>query len=101
MKTRFQYGGQAVIEGVMMRGRDSMAVAVRRPTGEIAVDINDLNSSRRPRILRLPFVRGTVMLVESLVLGMQALMYSANEAAGEDEKLSGTEITLTLLGALG
>ena len=81
LKPRFQYGGQAVIEGVMMRGRDCAAIAVRKPSGEISVDMREIDNSRRPAILKAPFIRGTVMLVESLVLGMNALMYSANESA--------------------
>ncbi|MEA4885033.1 MAG: DUF1385 domain-containing protein [Clostridia bacterium] len=101
MKPRFQYGGQAVIEGVMMRGRDCAATAVRKQDGTISLDMRDLDSSHRPAILKLAFVRGTVMLIESLILGMQTLMWSANESSGEDEQLSGGEIALTLVVALG
>ncbi|MGI6131114.1 MAG: DUF1385 domain-containing protein [Bacillota bacterium] len=101
LKSRFQYGGQAVIEGVMMRGRDSAAIAVRKPSGEISVDMREIDNSRRPAILKAPFIRGTVMLVESLVLGMNALMYSANESAEEEEQLSGGEVALSLVVALG
>jgi len=101
LKPRFQYGGQAVIEGVMMRGRDSAAIAVRKPSGEISVDVREIDNSRRPAILKAPFVRGTVMLIESLVLGMNALMYSANESADEEEQLSGGEVALSLVVALG
>ena len=101
LKSRFQYGGQAVIEGVMMRGRDCAAVAVRKPSGEISVDMREIDNSRRPAILKAPFIRGTVMLVESLVLGMNALMYSANESAEEEEQLSGGEVALSLVVALG
>ena len=101
LKSRFQYGGQAVIEGVMMRGRDSAAIAVRKPSGEISVDMREIDNSRRPAILKAPFIRGTVMLIESLVLGMNALMYSANESAEEEEQLSGGEVALSLVVALG
>jgi len=101
LKPRFQYGGQAVIEGVMMRGRDCAAIAVRKPSGEISVDMREIDNSRRPAILKAPFIRGTVMLVESLVLGMNALMYSANESAEDEEQLSGGEVALSLVVALG
>jgi uncharacterized protein YqhQ len=82
----FNYGGQAVIEGVMMRGRKSMAVAVRNPKGEIVLHSEPLN----PRIYasfinKVPFVRGFVMLWDALVLGMRTLIFSADVAAGEEE----------------
>lgn len=101
MKPKFQYGGQAVIEGVMMRGRDGAATAVRRPDGSIVVDTRPLDSSKRPAFLKLAFIRGTVALVESLTIGMQALMYSANESSEDGEQLNAGEMTLSLLAALG
>lgn len=73
------FGGQAVIEGVMMRGRHSWGVAVRRPSGGIARVVFPLESAgARHRWLKLPVVRGVVALYESLVLGIKALSYSAN-----------------------
>ncbi|NLH13175.1 MAG: DUF1385 domain-containing protein [Firmicutes bacterium] len=102
MSDRFQYGGQAVIEGVMMRGRRSLAIAVRRPDKEIVVDTRPMGSlSRRYRLLRLPLIRGVVMLIESLVVGMQALMYSANQVFEDEEELSPLELAGTLVLALG
>lgn len=102
MNNRFQYGGQAVIEGVMMRGRRSLAIAVRRPSSQIVVDVRPVGGlSRRFRLLRLPFVRGVVMLVESLVIGMQALMYSANQVVDEEEEFSPLELAGTLALAFG
>jgi uncharacterized protein YqhQ len=75
---RHTFGGQAVIEGVMMRGRHSWAVAVRRPNGEIALASYPLASAgARHRLLRLPIVRGVVALYESMSLGIKALGYSA------------------------
>jgi uncharacterized protein YqhQ len=72
------YGGQAVIEGVMMRGRQEMAVAVRAPSGEILVWSEPLKSSRLARRVRpWPFVRGAILLGDTLALGMRALMFSA------------------------
>lgn len=101
--TSFQYGGQAVIEGVMMRGPDAYSVAVRRPDNHIVVNRQPVNSvTGRFKFLRLPFVRGTVVLIESLVLGIRALTYSAGQQA-EDEKdeLTPREIALTIALALG
>ncbi|MDD2201775.1 MAG: DUF1385 domain-containing protein [Firmicutes bacterium] len=101
MSPRYQYGGQAVIEGVMMRGRDSAAIAVRRPDGDISIKMRDIDNTKRPSVLKAPFIRGVVMLVESLVLGMESLMYSANESSEEEEQLSGGEVVLSLLMAFG
>ncbi|MHB0868308.1 MAG: DUF1385 domain-containing protein [Chloroflexota bacterium] len=85
-KRGFPYGGQAVLEGIMMRGRRWAIVAVRTPSSEIV-----LHSERLPRALyegwfiKVPFVRGVAMLWDTLVLGMRALMYSANVALEEEE----------------
>lgn len=71
-------GGQAVIEGVMMRGPKSLAVAIRKPGGEIHLRKEELNTlAMRYKIFRLPFLRGVVGLVESLVIGTRILTYSA------------------------
>ena len=79
------YGGQAVIEGVMMRSRRAMAVAVRHPAGHTVVHVEPLRSARqRSRWARLPLIRGMVLLWDTLVLGMRALAFSANVAAAED-----------------
>jgi uncharacterized protein YqhQ len=83
---KFNYGGQAVIEGVMMRGSKNMAVAVRQPNGEILVHTEPLN----PRIYtgvvnRWPFLRALPMLWDTLVLGMRTLMFSADVALAEEE----------------
>jgi uncharacterized protein YqhQ len=81
------YGGQAVIEGVMMRGRREMAVAVRAPSGEIAVWAEPIQSSRLAhRVRPWPFVRGAILLGDTLALGMRALVFSANVAAPEDRR---------------
>lgn len=98
----FQYGGQAVIEGVMMRGPDSRAVAVRKPDQNIVVDEKDVRSiTKRVRFLGWPMVRGVVMLIESLVLGIEALTYSAGQATGEEEELTPVQIFITIAVALG
>ncbi len=99
----YQYGGQAVIEGVMMRGQDSMAVAVRRPDGEIAIMTENVNSySRRWPVLGLPLLRGLVAMVEMVSLGTRALMFSANATLEEEEEeLTRGEMTLSLVVAFG
>src|SRR5512136_2811014 len=78
----FNYGGQAVLEGVMMRGSKAVAVAVRDPQGKIVLRSEPLNPQvYGGSVARLPFLRGLTMLWDSLVLGMRALMYSADVAA--------------------
>jgi uncharacterized protein YqhQ len=84
-------GGQAVLEGVMMRGVSTWAVAVRKPDGEIDITSNPFVSVlKRHRFYRLPLVRGVVALVESLKIGLQALGISTNaQLEDEDEQISG------------
>ncbi|MBD3367497.1 MAG: DUF1385 domain-containing protein [Candidatus Eisenbacteria bacterium] len=89
---KVHYGGQAVIEGVMMRGPTKVATAVRLPSGGIAVHAEPFVSfSRKNRLLRLPVVRGGLTLIESLQLGLKSLNYSAGVAmeAAEDEAREG------------
>ena len=79
----FNYGGQAVLEGVMMRGSKAVAVAVRDPQGQIVIHSEPLDARvYGGPIAKLPFLRGLTMLWDSLVLGMRSLMYSADVAAG-------------------
>lgn len=102
MNKKPNVGGQAVIEGVMMRGKTHVAVAVRQPDGEISVDVRPVNSiSDRYPILKKPFLRGVVSLVESLVMGMKALAYSAQVSGDEDEKLDSKEMALTIAVSVG
>lgn len=102
MNKKPNVGGQAVIEGVMMRGKTHVAVAVRQPDGEISVDVRPVNSiSDRYPILKKPFLRGVVSLVESLVMGMKALAYSAQVSDDEDEKLDSKEMALTIAVSAG
>ena len=98
MNVKANVGGQAVIEGVMMRGADKVAVAVRQPNGEIVVDVNPVHSvgDRHP-ILKKPLLRGVVALIESLVMGLKALSYSAQMAGEEDEQLDSKEMALTMV----
>lgn len=84
---KFSYGGQAVIEGVMMRGAHTAAVAVRDPKGQIVVHETVLNRTLyRGRIIKTPFVRGVVGLWDALGLGTRALMWAADVALGEEEE---------------
>ena len=81
MGNHLMVGGQAVIEGVMMRGPKLTATAVRDPNGQIQVETKDVNSiSDRYPILKKPLLRGTVSLIESLVIGIRSLSYSAKMA---------------------
>ncbi len=81
------YGGQAVIEGVMMRGRDRWAVAVRRPDGDIWLECHGVSDAPdRRRWLKWPMLRGCYALVDSLKIGMRALGISATQALPEDER---------------
>jgi len=85
--TKFNYGGQAVLEGVMMRGEKDWAVSVRNPAGNIIVHREALPAAvYRSRILRWPFLRGLTMLWDSLGLGMRALMWSADVAISEEDE---------------
>jgi uncharacterized protein YqhQ len=86
-QTEFNYGGQAVIEGVMMRGSKALAVAVRNPKGEINLHTEPLD----PRIYgggltKVPFLRGLTLLWDALGLGIKSLMFSADVALEEEEK---------------
>jgi uncharacterized protein YqhQ len=78
-------GGQAVIEGVMMKGADSIAIAVRKPDGEIALKKQELKSNRKT-ISKIPILRGVFAFFDSMVLGVQSLMYSAEFYEEEDPK---------------
>jgi len=89
MAEKFRYGGQAVMEGVMMRGQKAIAIAVRRPNGELAINNRPLSNIYTGRLRRTPFIRGIIVLIESLILGISSLVYSANVALEEEgEKIS-------------
>lgn len=83
----FNYGGQAVIEGVMMRGSKALAVSVRNPHGEIVTHVEPLNQAiYGNKMARLPFVRGLTLLWDALGLGVKALMFSAEVSVPDEEK---------------
>ena len=90
------YGGQAVMEGVLMRGRKAMAIAMRAPDGQIVVHTEKLSGIYQSAVAKIPFVRGTILLWDALGLGMKALTLSANVQTGEDEKLEGPLLYFTL-----
>ncbi|OGO12534.1 MAG: hypothetical protein A2Y53_08905 [Chloroflexi bacterium RBG_16_47_49] len=101
-KSRFPlYGGQAVIEGVMMRGTHSVAIAMRTPAKDIAIHKEPLGTLYKQKIIKIPFLRGLVMLFDALILGTRALTISANTQTGEDEKIQGPLLYLTLFLSLG
>src|SRR2546426_35244 len=95
---RYNYGGQALIEGVLMRGRDAIAVALRHPDGQIVWATERLDSGfHGSRTSRLPFVRGLVVLYETLIVGTRWLVRSASVAAsGEGIEIGRGAIALML-----
>jgi len=99
----FFYGGQALIEGVMMRGRTTVAMSVRPPSGEITTMTEPLPAalSADRRLIRIPLLRGIFVLYETLVIGTRMLMRSAAIAAeGEDVELSRGTIVMTMIVSL-
>ncbi len=96
-------GGQAVIEGVMMRSKNRLAIAVRKPDGEIIVELRPWFSLTTASILRKPMLRGFPVLLETLVNGIKALNFSAMQAVEEDEgegELTSWHLVLTMVVAL-
>jgi uncharacterized protein YqhQ len=90
------YGGQAVIEGVLMRGRKACAMAVRAPDGSLKIKELPLAGIYQSRLAKFPFLRGLVLLWDSLGLGMRALTDAANLQGKEEEKLEGPGLYLTI-----
>ncbi|MGH2383916.1 MAG: DUF1385 domain-containing protein, partial [Candidatus Limnocylindria bacterium] len=100
----FFYGGQALIEGVMMRGRTTVAMSVRPPSGEIVTMAEPLPAalSADRKLIKIPFLRGMILLYETLVIGTRMLMRSASLAAeGEDIELGKGTIAVTMIFSLG
>ena len=96
-KEKTYVGGQAVIEGVMMRGPEYIATAVRTPSGEITIKKDPVHSlGEKYPILKKPFIRGTIALGESLVYGMKSLSYSAQAAGEEEEQLTTKQMAVTM-----
>ena len=100
------FGGQAVMEGVMMRSKNNMVVCVRQPNNEIVIQKEELHSlSEKYRFLKLPFIRDILALIETLYSGIKGIYFSANAAFGEDENeeevLSAVEILVVIAVAIG
>jgi len=112
MADKFRYGGQAVMEGVMMRGAKTIATVVRKPDGTLAKDVHPLHPIYTGRWRKLPFSRGVIAMIEAMVLGTESLIFSTNVAlediekpkAGETKKenttLGGATLFLVLLFSL-
>ena len=90
------YGGQAIIEGVMMRGSQAVAAAMRSPEGEIIIEVEDLTGIYKSPLRKIPVLRGLIILWDALGLGTRYLTLSANIQTGEDEKIEGPTLFLTL-----
>ena len=96
-----QYGGQAVIEGVMMRGPEGFAVAVRKPDGNIGIlQEHAIAPSRRKGPLAWPLVRGAAVFVDSITIGVRSLMMSMELAGEEDEKLTPAQTSMAVVVAM-
>lgn len=101
MNERISIGGQAVIEGVIMRSPTCIATAVRKPSGEIVYKKTPI-SKKKGKLAEIPFIRGAVMLFDALVMGIKELTFSANEAEEkEEEQISQKEAILTTVVSLG
>ncbi|MFC1906121.1 DUF1385 domain-containing protein [Chloroflexota bacterium] len=85
MAKPFHYGGQAVLEGVMMRGQKHYAIAVRQENKEITTVTKSLANVYSGRVRKIPLIRGIVALVETLIIGVRSLIYSADVFMGEEE----------------
>lgn len=99
---RHSYGGQAVMEGVMMRGREVWALAVRKPDETIHLESHRIRSvAERYRILRRPGFRGAIALGQAITIGMRALSISATQASPEEVQLSSRQMALSMVLAFG
>ncbi len=97
-ETSLAFGGQAVIEGVMIRSKKHMVICVRQPNDEILTKIEETKSmSERYKVLRFPFLRGIVALFETLLVGLRGIYFSANATLEEEEQLTVKEIVITVV----
>ena len=95
------YGGQALIEGVLMRSSKNLAAAMRAPDGEIVVVTEQVKGAVKKSALHKPFLRGLIVLWESLITGMKYLTLSANLQSDEEEKIDGTSLVFAVVIAIG
>lgn len=101
LMSKINVGGQAVIEGVMMRGPEYIATAVRKPSGEIVYKRQKISNIKN-KFLKIPFLRGGVMIFDALVLGVKELTFSANQSEEEEEKqMTDKEAILTAVFSMG
>ena len=102
LEKRITYGGQAVIEGVMIRGQSHYSLAVRKPNGEIATEYSKLNTFYTGALRKIPLARGVVVLIETMLIGIKALGRSANIALEEeDQEISGWSMAIMLMLSIG
>jgi uncharacterized protein YqhQ len=94
------YGGQALIEGVLMRGKKNVSASFRLPDGTIKTVSEPLKGIYTKGLFKIPFIRGLLLLWDSLVLGMNYLTISANEQTKSDEKIEGPTLILTVIFSL-
>ncbi len=101
MKAGFRYGGQAVIEGVMIRGRKVVVTAVRRPNGKVIANSRPLPSVYTGWMRKTPLLRGVIVIIEAMVLGISSLLYSANVSLEEEEEeITGKAVWLMIAAAV-
>lgn len=98
MSKEFHYGGQALIEGVMMLGQRNMAMAVRDPNGDLQVITKPLTGAFTGKIRRIPFLRGVIVLGQTMIMGVRALFQSANISLGEDQGEISTKASIAIFG---
>jgi len=91
------YGGQALIEGVLMRSKVNLAAAMRSPDNKVVIKTERLQGIYQDKLFQLPFIRGLIVLWDSLVLGMKYITISANLQSKEDEKIEGTSLYATVI----
>ena len=102
MADEFYYGGQAVIEGVMIRGQKAVVTAVRSPGGDVAMNTQPLSPIFSGRVRKMPLLRGVIVLIEALSLGIKAMLYSANVSLEEEEEqISGAWVWAMIILSLG
>lgn len=95
---KYDIGGQAVIEGVMMRSKHFWALAVRRPDKIISTKLfKNVSLANKHKVLGFMFIRGVIVLIESMTLGFRSLSYSVNEATEEEVKFSKKEMTISII----
>jgi len=100
-ETSLAFGGQALIEGVMMRSHTHVVMCVRQPSNEILTHTEKVNSiSERHKVLKLPFLRGIIALFETFYIGVKGIYFSANAVMEEDEKFTYKEFAISIALAL-